>query len=62
MTMKTYEISHEVEYTDQGCDCCDPTEWDVYVVEGQRFSYLSEALEYLLAENGIVVKVHYKDE
>ena len=62
MTMKTYEISHEVEYTSNGCDCCEPTTWDIYIVEDQRFSYLADALEYILEKNGIVVKVHYKDE
>ena len=62
MTTKTYEFSQDVEYTSIGCDCCEPTAWDIYIVEDQRFSDLADALEYILEKNGIVVEVHYKDE
>jgi hypothetical protein len=27
---KHFIFIHETYWTDQGCDCCDPWEWDLY--------------------------------
>jgi hypothetical protein len=30
MTKKHFIFEHSTYWTDQGCDCCDPWEWDLY--------------------------------
>lgn len=56
------KVGHSTEYTSNGCDCCEPTPWDVYHVGDQGFSNLEDVYEHLLGEVGITVEIEYEEE
>ena len=65
--MKKLVIREESCFTGSGCDCCEPTEWSIYYIEGDEsgvgYPYLEEALTaYLERFLSIEVDIVYEEE
>lgn len=64
---KHYKLVYEPHWTDNGCDCCEPTEWSYFKVmhmDGEPMdgrTYLSEedALKAILEHHRIDVEIDY---
>lgn len=56
--MSEYKIVRGVEYMSNGCDCCEPTEFDTYEVwvDGHLNSthgYMDDALSHIITLAGL---------
>lgn len=64
MTNKVVKVRHFYTYTSNGCDCCEPTEWDSYQVYGCDMVYnsMEDLMEgYLRREFGVSFEVDYEE-
>jgi len=66
--MKKYKIVETIDYTSNGCSCCEPVRWETYTAydeEGNEITTASsefDLMDSLLAVHGVETEWEWSEE